>query len=230
MEDAARVALGTGEGHSRRPVGCNTRWGRPGRSTPEQEGVFNAMELPLQITFRHMEPSPAVEARVKEQAQKLDRFFDRITSCRVVIEAPHKHHHKGRLYHVAVELGVPEGRLVANRERNLHHAHEDVYVAIRDAFDAVRRQLDEYATRRRGEVKVHEDLPHGRVVFLDPERDFGRIASQDGRDIYFHRNSVVDADFDGLAVGTEVRFVETAGAEGPQASTVHVVTKSRREG
>ncbi len=184
------------------------------------------MELPLQITFRHMEPSPAIETRIKEHAQKLDRYYDRITSCRVVVEAPHKHHHKGRLYHVAVELGVPDGRLVASRERDLHHAHEDVYVAIRDAFDAVRRQLDGYVTRRRGAVKTHEPGLHGRVIELVPERDFGRIATPDGREIYFHRNSVVDANFDNLEVGTEVRFVETEGLEGPQASTVHVLGKS----
>jgi ribosomal subunit interface protein len=187
------------------------------------------MELPLQITFRHMEPSPAIEARITEHAQKLDRYHDRITSCRVVIEAPHKHHHKGRLYHVAVELGVPDGRLVASRERDLHHAHEDVYVAIRDAFDAVRRQLDGYVTRRRGEVKMHEPGLRGRIVEIVRERDFGRIETTDGRSIYFHRNSVVGAKFDALAVGTEVRLVETAGAEGPQASTVHVLAKTQSE-
>jgi ribosomal subunit interface protein len=187
------------------------------------------MELPLQITFRHMEPSPAIEARITEHVQKLDRYHDRITSCRVVVEAPHKHHHKGRLYHVAVDLGVPDGRLVASRERDLHHAHEDVYVAIRDAFDAVRRQLDGYVSRRRGEVKTHEPELRGRIIAIVPERDFGRIATMDGREIYFHRNSVVGARFDTLVVGTEVRLVETTGAEGPQASTVHVLGRTHSE-
>ena len=82
------------------------------------------MELPLQVTFRHMDPSPAVEDKIEEHARKLRRVYDRVTSCRVVIEAPHKHHHKGRLYHVVVELAVPDGRLVASRERDQHHAHE----------------------------------------------------------------------------------------------------------
>jgi ribosomal subunit interface protein len=183
------------------------------------------MELPLQITFRHMEASAAIEARVHEQAQKLERFYDHILSCRVVIEAPHKHHHKGRVYHARVDLTVKDGKLVANREPGLNHAHEDVYVAIRDAFEAVRRQLDGYVSRRRGAVKVHEESPRGQIASLDPQRDFGMIQSSDGREIYFHRNSVVNGEFDKLEVGAEVRFVEEEGEHGPQASTVHVVGK-----
>ena len=180
------------------------------------------MELPLQVTFRHMDPSPAVEDKVEEHARKLRRVYDRVTSCRVVIEAPHKHHHKGRLYHVVVELAVPDGRLVASRERDQHHAHEDLYVAIRDAFDAIRRQLEGYARRRRGDVKTHEAPPRGRIMLLVAARDYGLIETPDGREIYFHRNSVVDADFDTLEVGAEVRFIEEEGDDGPQASTVHI--------
>lgn len=183
------------------------------------------MQLPLQINFRHMDPSPAVEAKVQEHARKLDRFYGRITSCRVVIEAPHKHHTKGNLYQVKVELTVPDDQLVASRDRDRHHAHEDLFVAIRDAFGAVRRQLRGYVKRRRGGVKTHEDSPHGQIIALVLERDFGFIATPDGREIYFHRNSVVDADFLKLEVGMSVRFMEEPGEEGPQASTVHVVGK-----
>jgi ribosomal subunit interface protein len=183
------------------------------------------MELSIQITFRHMDPSPAMETKVREQVQKLERFYDRITSCRVVIEAPHKHHNKGKLYHVGIELAVPDGKLVISRDREQHHAHEDPYVAIRDAFDAMRRQLDAHVMRRRGDVKTHDAPPHGRISRLEPDRDFGWIQTPDGREIYFHRNSVVDTEFRKLSVGTEVRFVEGAGEEGPQATTVHVVGK-----
>lgn len=113
------------------------------------------MQLPLQITFRNMHPSQAVENAVREKAQKLERFHDRILGCRVMVEAPHRQHHKGNLYHVRVDLTVPDDELVVSREAPKHHAHEDVYVALRDTFEALLRQLKEYARRRRGEVKRH---------------------------------------------------------------------------
>lgn len=113
------------------------------------------MKLPLQITFRDMDPSTAIESNIREKAEKLDRFSDHITSCRVVVEAAHKHHNKGNLYHVRLDFTVPDDEIVVSRDPGKNHAHEDVYVAIRDAFDAARRQLDEYARRRRGDVKTH---------------------------------------------------------------------------
>lgn len=181
------------------------------------------MQLPLQVAFRNMEASPAVEAKVRERADQLDRIYDHIMSCRVVIEAHHKHHHQGNLYHVRIDLKVPETEIVASRSPSEHHSHEDVFVAVRDAFDAVDRRLEDYARRRRGQVKSHEVPPHGRITEINP--DDGRIETLDGRVIYFHRNSVIDADFDKLAVGTEVRYIEEVGELGPQASTVYVIGK-----
>ena len=113
------------------------------------------MQLPLQVAFRNMEPSDAVTAKVRQRVAALERFWPRLMSCRVAVELQHRHHHQGNLFHVRVDLKVPRGKLVASRRRDLHHAHEDVYVAIRDAFDATRRQLEDYARRRRGDVKVH---------------------------------------------------------------------------
>ena len=89
------------------------------------------MKLPLEIVFRNLEPSEAIEARVRERAEKLEKFYHDIMSCRVVVEAHHKHHHKGNLYHVRIDLTVPDAELIASREPHQHHAHEDVYVAIR---------------------------------------------------------------------------------------------------
>lgn len=181
------------------------------------------MKLPLQVVFRNMEPSAAVEAAVRERADRLDRFYEHIMSCRVVIELHHRHHHQGNLYHVRVDMKVPDTEIVASREPDEHHAHEDVYVAIRDAFNAVQRRLEDYIRRRRGVVKAHEVPPHGRVAEL--YLDYGRIETPDGRLVYFHKNSVAGGDFDHLDVGTEVRFVEEQGELGPQASTVHVIGK-----
>ena len=183
------------------------------------------MLIPLQITFRNLDRSQAVEASVREHAEKLDKYYDRIMSCRVVIEEQHKHHRHGNHYHVSVDVTVPKAELVASREPDEHHAYTDVYVAIRDAFDTMRRQLEDYARRHDQRLKVHAPPPHGRIVELNPAEDYGRIETLDGRLVYFHRNSVLDADFDGLSIGAEVRFDEEAGERGPQASTVHVIGK-----
>ena len=106
------------------------------------------MAIPLQITFRKMEPSPYVRERIRERAEKLDGLSSRITGCRVVVEAPHRHHHKGRLYTVAVEVRLPGAMLASHRHPAGKHAHEDIYVALRDSFDSIERQIDDFRRRR----------------------------------------------------------------------------------
>jgi ribosomal subunit interface protein len=183
------------------------------------------MQLPLQITFRNLEHSDAIEANVREKAAKIERFAEHITSCRVIVEAPHKHHHKGVIYRVKIDITLPGKEIVVNHHSDEHHAHEDVYVAIRDAFDAATRQLEDYARQRRGKVKSHDVVPHGRITQLFPHEDYGVIETSDKREIYFHRNSVVDEDFDKLETGMTVHFAEEMGDNGPQASTVHIESK-----
>lgn len=183
------------------------------------------MRLPLQITFRQMEPSPALEARIRELATRLDRFSAHIMSCHVTVEAPHQHQHQGQLYEVHIDLRVPHGELVAHREHRERPGHEDVHVALRDAFRAIRRQLEDYEREQRREVKHHEPPQQGLVSEVYPTEDFGRIQSSDGRSIYFHRHSVLGGDFEHLTTGTAVRFVEERGDHGPQASTVHVESR-----
>jgi ribosomal subunit interface protein len=109
------------------------------------------MQIPPQITIRDMEHSDALETHIRDKVNKLDEFFDRIMSCRVVVEMPHKHHHQGKHFNVRLDIGVPGSELVVNRD----HA-EDVYVALRDAFDAAKRQLEDYARKMRGDVKTHQ--------------------------------------------------------------------------
>lgn len=183
------------------------------------------MQVPVEIRFQNMDRSATVEDAIRERVAKLERFAEDIVSCRVSVEAPHKHHRQGKIFHVAVDLRVPGGEVVASRDPGANHAHEDVYVAIRDAFDAAQRRLQDYVRTRRGDVKAHQAPPHGTVAALHPEQDYGWIATPDGREIYFHRNSVTNADFDGLEVGTEVRFSEESGERGPQATSVHVIGK-----
>jgi ribosomal subunit interface protein len=109
----------------------------------------------VQITFRNLDRSPALEAAAREHAGRLEKFHDRIVSCRVVIEARHKHHRRGNHFHVSVDVTVPGAELVASREPDAHHRYTDVHVAIRDAFDSMRRQLEDYARKRDGRVKTH---------------------------------------------------------------------------
>ncbi len=188
------------------------------------------MQIPLQISFRDVDPSEAVESKIRERAAKLDRYYERIMSCRVVVEAPHRRHHQGRLYHVRVDLTVPQGELVVSREPVENHAHEDVYVAIRDAFDAAQRRLADYARRQRGDVKMREAPPTDRVSKLFPTEGYGFIATSDGREVYFHRNSVLNDAFGRLEVGCEVQYVEEQGEKGPQASTVRLMNKRHGAG
>ena len=108
------------------------------------------MPMPLQISFRNMDPSPAVEERIRKKAAKLERFHDRIVGCKVVVEAPHRHHHKGKLYSVRVDVSVPGKDVVVDRAKPTDHAHEDVYVAVRDAFAAAVRRLEDQTRKRRG--------------------------------------------------------------------------------
>ena len=185
------------------------------------------MQLPLQITFRHMDSSDAVAARIRERAGELERFFDRIISCRVVVECRHPRHQQGNLFRVRVDLKIPGREIAVGRDPAAHQAHEDIYVAIRDAFDTARRVLEDHVRERRGEVKTHTVPDHGRIARRLSEQNGGFILSADGNEIYFHRNSVTNGGFDKLALGDEVRFVaqHSESAAGSQASTVVALGK-----
>lgn len=114
------------------------------------------MTIPVHIMFRHMESSPAVETRVRELALHLGVFSDRIQSCRVVVDSPHRHHHQGKVFNVKVQVALPGEDVVVDMERPDRYGHEDVYVVLRDAFDAAKRQLQQRMSSLRGEPKLRE--------------------------------------------------------------------------
>ncbi len=121
------------------------------------------MKLPLEISFRNVKRSEEIEERVRAKAAKLDRICDRITGCRVVIESPHNHQTKGNTYHVTIEVSVPGDEIVVNRDPQ-NQEHEDLQVALRDAFAAATRQLNTYSTKRsasasRSAMRITEVLP-----------------------------------------------------------------------
>jgi len=175
------------------------------------------MRIPLQITFRKIPKSDAVESIINEKASKLDRFYDRIMSCRVVVEESQGRQHQGKLYSVRIDLTVPGKELAVSRQENV-----DVYVCVRDAFDAAGRLLEEHGRIIKGEVKTHEAAPTGRIVRIFPNEAYGFIKTADNREIYFHQNSVLNKDFGKLKFGTEVTFIEEQGKEGPQAARVAI--------
>ncbi|MDJ0575805.1 MAG: HPF/RaiA family ribosome-associated protein [Xenococcaceae cyanobacterium MO_234.B1] len=188
------------------------------------------MQIPLQITFHDLPPSDAIEAQIRQKVEKLNRFYDRIISCRVVVEAPHRHHHQGNIYHVRIDLTVPQGEVVINRNPSQNHAHEDLYVAIRDAFAAAQRRLKSYAAVQRQKTKVHEIPDHGRVISLLPEEGYGFIETSEGDEVYFHQNSLLNCTLRDLQVGSEVRLIEQMGDKGLQASSVRLIGKHHLHG
>jgi cold shock CspA family protein len=182
----------------------------------------------VQVTFHNLPPSEAIESLIREKAAWLERFYPRTMSCRVVVELSSHRRTKGIVYHVRIDLTVPGAELVWGRDPSTAHAHEDAYLAVREAFDGMRRLLQDHARRQRGEVKTHVSAPHGRVIRFFPQQGYGFIEAEDGREIYFHEHSVLEGGFERLEVGAEVRFEEEQGIDGPQASTVALVQERRR--
>jgi cold shock CspA family protein/ribosome-associated translation inhibitor RaiA len=187
------------------------------------------MQSPLQITFRHVAPSPALEARIRARVAELEQVFDRIVACRVAVEAVNRRQSQGKLFEIHIDLTLPGREVAIGRDPGVNHAHKDAHVAVRMAFDAARRQIDDHIRRLRGDVKVHAVPDHGQVARLLYDRDCGFIATATGEEIYFHRNSVAGDGFDQLEIGAEVRFVAQEGESpnGPQASSVVPLGKHR---
>jgi cold shock CspA family protein len=192
-----------------------------------------------------MKPSKEIEELIRAGAAKLGALYSQLVGCRVMVEIPHRHHKKGSPYHVRIDLTVPQGEIIVKREPSLSARarqlgereirknaevqipHKDLRFAISDAFKAAARRLQDYARRQRGDIKTHESLPEARVSQIFPQQGYGFLASDDGREIYFHKNSVLGRVFPRLKVGAIVTFVEEPGEKGPQASTVRVIPKQK---
>lgn len=184
------------------------------------------MQSPVEISFRNLDPSEAVEARVRERVQKLEHFSDRITSTHVWIEAPHKSHTKGNKFSVSIEVRLPGADLVVNNKPGDVNAHEDVYIAIRDAFSAMERKIRKWKTARKSQpTPINGGPSTGRVASLDADGDHGHIALPTGELVYFHRNSVAGSAFNLLSIEDPVELVidEREGEKGPQATMVRPI-------
>lgn len=188
------------------------------------------MQFPPEIAFRGFEPAEWLKEAIHKEIDKLDDHFGRVVGCRVMVELPHRRHEEGNPYHVRIELSVPGRNLVVNRStKSRERERETQMTAVDDAFSAMTRRLEDYVRELRGDVKQKRDVAQGRIWRLFPgsapgER-YGFIRTSDGTDVYFHENSLLDTDYEEIDVGTEVRFNEEQGREGPQASTVRVLQK-----
>ena len=176
------------------------------------------MKLPLEISARDVRINGETEALIRDKALKLDRFYDQIIGCRVKVDIPHRSQRNGIMYNVRIDITVPGGKLIVKREPD-----EDLHVAIVNSFETAQRRLTGYADRQRGEVKTHFEKPVARVLRIFTEQGYGFLMTHEGREVYFHKNAVLDGKFEALNVGTEVTFIEQSGDKGTQASSVSVV-------
>jgi cold shock CspA family protein/ribosome-associated translation inhibitor RaiA len=183
------------------------------------------METPVEIDFQGMAPVERLRQSIVIHIERLEQRCGRITSCRVVLTAPGSHHRKG-LYEVNIRLALPNGREVnVARTAQQDERYSDIEFAINDTFKRARRRLQDHVRRMQGRVKSHDAQPIGTVIKLDPTGEFGFLETTDSREIYFHKNSVLDGAFSQISVGTRVAFAEEPGDEGPQASTVRLLGK-----
>ena len=176
------------------------------------------MQQPVQITFKDLNHSEQLSELIHEKTDKLQQFFENIISCHIVVEQTQKHKHQGKLHNVRINLSVPGKELIAT-----NNEHENVHIAIRDAFDNLRRQLEDHARKVHGEVKPHPEILHGKVVRLF--EDFGFIEGINGTEYYFNAANLTHPKFNKLSIGNNVQFIEAVGDDGLQAHRVSAGNK-----
>jgi len=180
------------------------------------------MTIPVEVQFRNITRSDALEDEICEKAENLSRFYDRIHSCRVVVEA-HKHQLQGNHFNVKLEVRLPGEPIIVTHDPGDVNTREDPYIVLRDTFNAARRQLKDRAAKDQGRVKTPATLPTGTVARIFPNDDYGFIEATNGYDVYFHRHALLDGQLERLEVGTPVSFFEEEGDNGPQAASVHIL-------
>jgi cold shock CspA family protein/ribosome-associated translation inhibitor RaiA len=184
------------------------------------------MERPLDIGFHNMEPSPDIEAEIRQRVDKLERRYSNLIGCRVTVEALHNQHRTGNVHEVHIVLSVPGRDLAVSREPHRakeRYARPNMHAILRDAFEAAERQLESYKGIRRVDATGPSGSAlTGQVTQLLPGEDHGFILNNLGTQLYFHRDSVTNSTFEDLRVGQSVHYVEEEGDAGPVATKVRV--------
>ena len=197
------------------------------RCPPQIKLEVDLMQVPLKITFRNVRKTPDIEALIGKQAAKLERVCNHIVSCRMAVEKPQQHQRTGNPFRVRIDVTVPpQHELVVIREASEGDLHQRLPTVLRGAFGVMRRQVKKLAEKQRSQIKTHPEQAVGGFVSLLLRREaYGFIRSLDGREIYFHENSMPAGEFGRLEIGTGVRWVEEQGEKGPQASALRIVDK-----
>lgn len=181
------------------------------------------MDEALEIAFHNLPSSAAVEAAIRERFAKLERLYDRVVACSVSVESLHRQHRSGNLYEVHIDILVPGAEIVASKPPSKardRYANPDVYVSLREAFDAAERQVKRFKRQKREDLQPGEVLVVGRVAETHPDQDWGYLLGNDGTLLYFHRNAVLEDGFDKLQRGDVVHYIESMGETGPTAVKV----------
>jgi cold shock CspA family protein len=188
------------------------------------------MDQTPEIVFRNMRHSKDIEADVLKRLAKLEKIFSKIVSCRIVIELPNKKEKTDDIPNVLVELLVPGKTLVVRRDHHARERHQkpNVTTALHDAFEAAALKLKDYKERLQRDVKDHPAPLRARVSNLRRDREFGFLTTSEGKELYFHKNSVMNGDFDTLKDGDVVGYVEDTGDTGPTASKVWLGTSEKQ--
>ncbi len=183
-------------------------------------------EANLQLSFHGMEPSETIRNKVREQVDKLQQRYGDVTSWHVYIDGPIG---STGLFEVTVEARVPGAELAVGRKPGNLEAHTDALVALRDSFAAIERQLKKRRRQQYGEVKAHDGKPQGQIARIFHDQGYGFITLNDGRDVYFHKNAVLEPEFDELGVGDAVELTIAAdeSPRGPQATSVRRIGAMR---
>jgi cold shock CspA family protein len=186
--------------------------------------------IDTKIQFLNFDESESVGKTIQSHLETLEKITNRITSCHVVISRPHRKQLKGNIFHVKLRVQLPGATIVIDKDPGKNQAHQDVYVAVRDAFWAAKRKVEDYVRKQSGFVKEKVASPHAKIIRLIPSDECGFIQTRDLREIYFHRNSIVNGNFDDLSVGQEVRFSESMGEQGPQVTSMHIIRHFGKNG
>lgn len=179
------------------------------------------MQVPPVISYRNIDPSPAVSEIVGRRIAVLERIDDRITGCEVTLDAPQKRKLHGRVFRAHLNLHMPGPDVSVSREVAQGSARDDLLLAVNRAFSAAEKHLKRRKKKMGAiEVKHHPPVLHGVISLIEPELGYGYVRADDGREVYFQRDGFTTDVWDDLKTGDRLRFREEQGEKGPFAVSV----------
>lgn len=183
------------------------------------------VKVPIEISYREVNKTDELDNLIREKIDKLEKICDYMTSGRVAVEKPQQNLKAGNPYRVRLEFRIPpQHQIIVKREPGEGEKNDPLEAVIRDAFEAARKQIKELVEKSRKDVKKHPEQEVAAIVNrVFPDEGYGFIRAMDGREIYFHKNSVLNDEFTKIKEGTGVRYFEVQGEKGPQASTVQII-------